>query len=237
MDQQELQAKLLPRLQVSHLTDQQVAEFCGVATITAHDWRRGKTPPNGERQIKLWYLLELDGANSPEVKTIPPLQAYVRQLFALGIMDMPTVMEAFRLSKSQSVYYALRGGKLMSPSVSLDDLKEMYESTLQTTKLRFVRLRGEDGAAPDVSERPVVTAKPNRVTVTSPQISLESDPVLMLASLLGAALPMIRHLNSDGATPEARSRLRRLMGDGGVFELSNHFNALCSERARNQGRS
>jgi hypothetical protein len=55
---------------------------------------------------------------------------------------------------------------------------------------------------------------------------------MQLAMLLSAAMPMVRVLNSDACSPEDRSYLREIMGEDGIFELSNILNALCSERAR-----
>jgi hypothetical protein len=73
--------------------------------------------------------------------------------------------------------------------------------------------------------------------VTGSSLSeLSGDHTLLAAVLLGAASPLVRYLDSDDCTPQERSRLRELMGQDGMFDLSTHFNRLCSERARNQGR-
>ena len=64
-----------------------------------------------------------------------------------------------------------------------------------------------------------------------------SDSLLVTATLLGAVLPLVRHFNSDACNPQQRSSLRKLVGSDEMFDLSNIVNNLCSERARDHGRS
>jgi hypothetical protein len=50
-------------------------------------------------------------------------------------------------------------------------------------------------------------------------------------ALLSAAQTLADRLIQEG-TPEERTRLRMLMGESGISELSNTLNLLCSEPAR-----
>lgn len=207
-----------------------VAKMTSSTEATVSGWLIGNEP-NGERLIRLWHLLAARGIKSPELDELPKLNHYCGELLTFGVITLDEVRQIFGHRDPQRTLAALRGTPPMHPHFTYDQLKEMYDDQLQESKRQLPPLK-QSVATPRRSAASQRSTVPEVVS----EATRSGDPPLLLASLLGAALPIVRHLNSEDASPEDRSRLRTLMGETGMFELSNHFEALCSERARNQGR-
>lgn len=228
MEMTNLWEKVLPRLQERHqagLSVDLIAGFCGVVPPTVHTWLSDQRPSNGERLIKLWHLLRAAGSDSPEFVQVPPYNLLVSELFAYDVIDMATAKVILGVVADQTVLKVLRGQPPMHPTSSLEELQVEYGAALARAKQV---LTAQLGTISRMSHRRDQLVQP---PTTDRQFTGLTDPGLALASLIGAALPFARQLNSDESSAAARSRLRELSGDT-VFELSNELHSLCSERAR-----
>lgn len=223
---------VLPRLR-SYQESQQwdiglVTQVTGSTPKTVTGWLNGQTP-NGERLIKLWHLLAAVGLESPELATLPGFNRYCGELLTFGVITMKELQEICHVVKLQSVLRMLRGMPSMRPQYSQEELQELYEATLQSRQAEIVPMNqpetGPERTAPP-DESPVSTVSPK-----------DDKLIVYAASMLKGVLPLVRQLDSEHSTPADRSRLRELVGNDDMFDLSNILNHLCSERARNHGRT
>lgn len=221
-----------------------LCEFIGVVPSTVHAWAKGKHPAQGVNLIRLWHFLAAAGYDSPEMEKLHPYTKYAGELLAYSIVTIGEVGQIFGVKKVQSTHQHLRGmHQTAHPAFELDELKALYDEQLQKEKKKLrEQLAGAEGSQePETMARgPAHSTEP-----TTTAVSMGSVPptdmlfarnkeagIMTLATLLSSALPLARNINSDSCSPADRSRLRDLLGEGGVFELSNILNALCSERAR-----
>ena len=203
-----------------------VAETTGSTVPTVTGWLADQVPP-GERLIKLWHLLAASGIASPELDGLPAFNAYCGKLLMLGVVDVKELQSICHLANPQGVLSALRGTPPMHPQFTVDELQEMYGDEVQIRLRTIIRYDNVESPAP---------AKP-AVSEVAEQRTVGAAMVTLTAAHLGAVLPLVRVLNSDESSAKDRSRLRSLVGNDEMFELSNILNNLCSERARNHGRS
>lgn len=238
---QNLFERVQPRLVEYHRNTNDlefISEFVGAVPTSIMDWINNKQPCKGARLIRLWHFLDAAGFESPELEKIPPFNCYLGQLFAFGVITMDEVLQYAGVRNEQTGFQMMRGQPPMHPAMSLEDVQELHDEQLEQVLTAFGRrLRKFDepstvrqAATPEAPEVPAVQVPTGPMDATS-------GTVYTLATLFGAALPLARHLNSDRCKPQDRALLRELMGEDGIFELSNILNALCGERARSQSRS
>ena len=135
------------------------------------------------------------------------------------------------LVNPQGVLMMLRGTPPMRPQFTVEELRRVNDEVLQSMR---AEIKPIDIAVPVASAPRKYVDSGELVRKTS----ANGDRILVFtASHLLAALPLVRYLDSEECTAEDRSTLRRLVGNEEMFDLSNHLNNLCSERAREQGRS
>lgn len=249
MDQKTLFGYVQPRLR-DFVTKHDVAALCdfiGVVPGTIQTWAKGTHPAQGVNLIRLWHFMAAAEYDSPEMDTLHPYTRYVGELLAHSIITIDDAGELFGVKTIQSTHQHLRGmHQTAQPAFQVDELKGLYDEQLQKEKQKLRdQLLGITGSeetetmvrgpsAPAVMPEPLAIA--SEVAPVPPndlQFARNKEAGIMtLATLLSSALPLARNINSDNCTPADRSRLRDLLGEGGVFELSNILNALCSERAR-----
>lgn len=213
----------------------EVAAFCEVNLDTVQRWLRG-TPANGERLIRLWHLLALLGSDSPELRKLPAFNRYLAELLAFGVVSLDEACQIAGIKNTQSLFKITRGQPPMHPSFNLGELKQLYAPRLQYAK---DQVQG-GGAVSQPAEPPETVApsgSPAMPSVPDLRQIVQHDNKLVLATLLGAALPLARYLDSPASSAQERSAFRDLVGQENLFDLSNLLNNLCSERARDIGRS
>ncbi len=206
-----------------------VAQVTGSTVQTVAGWLAGQAPP-AERLIKLWHVLAILGYESLELEELPAFNRYCGELLTFGGVGNEELQHIWGLHHSQGVLAALRGTPPMHPQYTLEELRVMYDVTLQDAKSSF--LQGRESPA---SQQGDLTAR-SSVDTSVITVLQGMDDVLFTATLLGALLPLLRHLNSDECTPQERSLLRTLVGNDEMFDISNLTSDLCSERARQHGR-
>lgn len=202
-----------------------VTNTTGTTTSTVTGWLADQVPPSGERLIKLWHLLEALGLESPELAELPGFNRYCGELLTFGVITMKELQEICELANSQSALLMLRGKPPMRPQLTVEELYELHDETLQVRRADLF-----DSSGPDSGQETSDDTSAMSVSIQG------GDVVVFTASMLGTVLPLVRHLDSDQATPADRSRLRALVGNDDMFDLSNILNHLCSERARDHGR-
>jgi hypothetical protein len=215
------------RMYIGHTWDLElVAKTTGSTVPTVTGWLADQVPP-GERLIKLWHLLAASGIDSPELDGLPAFNAYCGKLLMLGVVDIKELMTVCHLANPQGVLSVLRGTPPMHPQFTAHELQELYGDEVQTRLHEITRVDTKKTSAPPQAP----SRAPSALHAVSPAT------VTVLAAHLEAVLPLVRLLNSDACSAEDRSRLRSLIGNDEMFELSNVLNNLCSERARNHGRT
>lgn len=212
---------------------QLVCEFVGAAPKTVRRWVANANPAKGENEIRLWHLLLAAGYEFPELE-IPEFNFYLAQLHAYSIITFDEVAQLCGVKNEQTALQIMRGQPPMHPAVLLEDLKELYDEPLQAARANLQQTLS--AADPLPVETMILPQLPTIPMKAVNEVLTFEMLVQVLGDLLSAALPLAE-LALDSWTPEQRARLRELVGDEAMFELSNNMNALCSERARaNQGR-
>jgi len=239
---QNLFERVQPRLVEYHRTTNDlefISEFVGAVPTSILDWINNKQPCKGARLIRLWHFLDAAGFETPELEKIPPFNCYLGQLFAFGVITMDEVLQYAGVRNEQTGFQIMRGQPPMHPAMSYEDIQELHDEQLEQVLTAFgqrLRKSDEPSAVRQVAEAASQEPEVSAVHESTVPIAPTSGTVYTLATLLGAALPLARHLNSDRCKSSDRALLRELMGEDGVFELSNILSALCSERARSQTR-
>ncbi|MFZ1300996.1 MAG: hypothetical protein WAQ27_00215 [Candidatus Microsaccharimonas sp.] len=248
--------RLRTQVQEGLVSPERIAEFCKAAPGTVRSWIKGEHPAKGEKLIRLWHLLAI-GGSAPELQRLPEFNRLVSELFAFDVINITEAQLLCGLNSDHvsNAYATLRGQDVMRPYLDVHDIRREYDERLRAAKQSFgasvapepvepIREKTYE-APPDptpvVSEEPPPAATPAVVAPAPAPVSVspslfQTDPKLILASLLGAAAPIAKQLNSDAITAEERSQFRELIGAEVLFELSTTLNALCSERSRGLAR-
>lgn len=208
---------------------QLVCEFTGSNDRTVHGWVTGKSPANGEREIRLWHFLLAAGYDVPG-SDIDAFNFYLAELFAYSIITKEEAGEFAGVKKYQTAFRIMRGQPPAHPEMSLQEMQEMCGEQLQLAKATLQqRLR--------VRSAPALPPLPEASAEEMAEAPAFDVLVPVLSSMVQGLLPLAR-LAVESWTPEQRSRLRTLVGDD-MFELANKMheltqimNALNSERAR-----
>ena len=195
----------------------------GVTPETIGGWLVNSQPPNGYRLIMLWHLLHALGIESEELNELPPYNRFLGELLTFGALreGLEQIADIVGVKNTQTLFQILRGTKPMHPRYTLDELRQKYGERIkreldgQVHDYRFnADLSDTGGAVQEVNYNPGFNA------------------LVQLASLLSAALPLMRYANSDNITPSERSKFRELLGQDSLFSLMIELQTLQSERAR-----
>jgi hypothetical protein len=181
--------------------------------------------------IRLWHLMKLVGHPSPELDELKPYQQLVSELVGLDVIGPLRACEIFNTTpdKPSHVYHILRGAEVLKPRYTYVEVETMYGEELQQMR-QIIRENLEFEA--------VELPQPEQVEHVQQEVSLpvtvplNDNPKFMLASLIGAMLPLARALQSDRFTPADRSEFRELVSNETLFEVTNLLVSLSSERAR-----
>ena len=239
MDYQDLWPMLqrgLARQLSNGLSHASVAEVCQADVVTVMRWGNKGMKARGQYFNALWHVLDMldEQVKQETIKIVPPYQWVVGDLYAFGIIDLQTACELFGVKNPQAAFRCLRGQEPMHPAFTIEELLEAYG---EQRNARREEIRSELKPQSPVPEVPVTKDVPAAKSTSEPtRATIALSPPQTLASLLGAALPLARYLESDECTPEVRSKFRSLLGAENLFDLSNLLNALCSERSRKEGR-
>lgn len=248
IEPEEIWTEVLPRLREFIAQTGNVKLVCELTDATpgtVGEWLTEVRPPTGVRLLTVWHLLNVYGPLLPSMDGLEPLNRYLGQLLAFQVMTMEEVCEVLNVKNAQTVFRILRGQKPMQAHYTLSQLRELYDDQLRRELADLPRRKRPAKVVAAASEPapPAVEKQiPDAPASTSPPASLTldlsgigSDPPLMLAMLLGAALPLARHLNQP-EDPGERNRYRKLVGLDGLEEQLNELIALKSERARKNRR-
>lgn len=195
----------------------------GVTPDTIGGWLVNSRPPNGYRLIMLWHLLHALGIESEELNELPPYNRFLGELLTFGALrnNLEVISDIVGVKNSQTVFQILRGQKPSNPRYTLDELREKYGERIQ---------RELDGQIH--SYRFNADLADTAVTTQEVGYNPGFDALVQLASLLSAAIPLMRYANSGHISPEQRSAFRELLGQENLFACLIEFQALQSERAR-----
>ncbi len=240
---------VLPRLRASidsGLTIERIAEFCNASDSTVVGWAKHEHPAKGERLLRLWHLLAFVGNDSPELEAMKPLQRFISELFAFGVIDAAQACEILNLTpeKPSYMYHILRGSEVLKPKHTYEELVALFGEELNVHKQVF----REDGLEELVGAMVHTDAEPAQPSSTeldptqsgvvhstaSADVTFGGDPKILLASLVSAIRPVAKALLSNQFTPEDRSDFRDMVTPDVLFEVQNTLEALSSERIRNK---
>lgn len=216
-----------------------LTRFVGATPGTVQGWVKG-TPCKGERLLRLWHFLSVAGFDSPEMQAIPKYNLYLSELFAFSVITMDEVLNIAGVRNEQTGLQILRGQPPMAPTLSFEELYEMYDEQLQSAKSALAQQLGRTSSSTPVSSSTTPSPAPAPAppvvpaVVQSPPTSVGVPTVVVAATTLLNALAFANYMNSPEVTPAERQKLRELMGETAMFELSNVTSALCGERARSQ---
>lgn len=239
----------LPRLRASieaGLPIERIAEFCKASEATVIGWAKNEHPAKGERLLRLWHLLSFVGNDSPELKAMKPLQGFVSELFAFGVIDAVRACEIFNLTpeKPSYMYHILRGSEVLKPRYTYEELVTMFGEELSVHKQVF-REDGLDERSTTLVNADVEPQQPPSTELEAVQsgvihsdapnaVVFGGDPKILLASLVSAIRPVANALLSDQFSAEDRSDFRDMVTPEVLFEVQNTLEALSSERIRNK---
>jgi hypothetical protein len=224
-------------------TSQTLAMFCKVR------WKVS-IMPKGATRVRLAQFLTHQGLLKPS-DTLHATLGYLAELVGFGVLeadDAGTLAGIGGVRPSSQLFVALREecnppADVLNETASKIELEETYGDQLRACKL-LVRVIAQDSPSPTQTTTATPTSIEHLDTPKNTK-AIEAEPergavdtsidVVAIASMLGALAPYLRLLVSE-ATPEQRSRFRKLMGDVAVFDISNLLESLCSERARRKNK-
>jgi hypothetical protein len=226
-----------------------IADFCDVKRPTVAGWFAGAKPLGGLYTIKLWHLLAVTGIPSPELEVARskyPLGEYIGRLLAFDVITMERALKICKVKENAIFLAARTEGTLSRCTKTFQQLVDEYDETL---KMFEEDLRSKIGSPSTASQVARVEESLRGDSVVSERGDLVSrveallgahgahsrqELVFQVAKELLAALVAANMAVTD-FTPEERTKLRSLMGQQGMFELSNTIERLCGERAFNRG--
>lgn len=238
-----------------------LADFCHVTATTAAGWMGSSKPLGGLPTLHLWHFLDALKIDQPELRKLRrdyPFGAYVGELLAYGVVSMEEA-RGFGISTRKegddallgegAIFRAARGeGRISKERFTYDELIANYGDELQEAKKRLQeKVAGWNELLAPSS--PSVTSSTPEETPTSTRIEAlfeeligritasEKPRIVEIAEMAEVLLNALGVANRAlyGLTPAERSKLREMMGEGGMFALSNAVAMLCSERARGKG--
>jgi hypothetical protein len=113
-----------------------IAQFCGIRLEPIGTWFVDPTakPLGGIMTLKLWYFQQQTGLACPEIDgamAASPYGAAVGKLLAYGVINIAEARTLCGGVKDGAVLRAARGGRVMSPKLTLAKLQKQYNADLQ----------------------------------------------------------------------------------------------------------
>lgn len=238
--------RVVGRLRGAKLDQYLVAAFTGGKPSTVHGWLHKDSPPRGEMLNRLQVLLYTLGVPSPELDRVTPYGLYLARLMAFNLVTIDEAQLLVGAGYKQAVFETIRGERdpydeavVTRPTESLQILKERFDVPLAEAEEKLRKRFADPETSPGDITRDVggITPQPQQNNGPTVTPAGHDQFLAQVASKFAALIPLARHLLEHGSA-EDRQRVRQLMGDGAMFDLSNLTIELCSERARieNQGR-
>jgi hypothetical protein len=230
MDSKKLGLLVIDRLRAAQLDTDLVASFTSAAPSTVGSWLAKGIPPKGEKLNALWHLLRHAGQPSPEFDEVPPFGKYLGELLAFGVISLEDAQVACGVAKPQAVLNVIRGDQRPLHPMDISELKREYGDRLHTATLKlYASLNSAQGdPTPAIQARAPVPDVPPAQPLSG---AGELGRLVQIGAHFGEALAYMRYLVSDECTAEDRAFVRQLLGEHGMFELSQLANRLCGERA------
>lgn len=247
-DPDTLAALLLTKWQRHHedIPRSVVVYFCQTDQYRVGEWLDGTRKPEGIKTVKLWHLLEVATGYSQELSAVRasyPLGEYIGRLLAYNVVTSHEAREICGGVKSEAVIRAIRGqGTLLRPTKDIEELQKEYGDTIEERTSALRRwLRGE--SLPKEPLRPVSESNGSREMLQSVSINSEADEAQAPTAPAGSGdrMALINQLArqiSDGGiaarialeelAPDERRSLHKLLGDRGLFSISNAMNNLAA---------
>jgi len=200
-----------------------IKQYTDCESATIGGWL-AETMPLADKLIRVWHLLDALGYESPEMGALDALQRYLGRIYTFGVIDMERLRELLIVANQQDAIFFLRGRPSLRLGLKdLPELKQKHDARLNEIIAGLPKIAEGQPDSQPAAEHAVVVHE-------------GMDKVLLLATLIGAALPLARDLVESG-TPAQRSALRKVTGSPTlptIFALSNYMGALCGESARDQ---
>lgn len=247
-DPDTLAALLLTRWQnhYEEIPHSVVVYFCQTDQRHVGEWLDGARKIEGIKAVKLWHLLEVATGYSQELSAIRasyPLGEYIGRLLAYNVITSDEAREVCGGVKNEAVIRAIRGqGTLLRPAKGIEDLQKEYGDIIEERTSALRRwLRGE--SLPKEPLRPVSDTNGSHEMLQSVSTNSEADEAQAPTAPAGSGdrMALINQLArqiSDGGiaarialeelTPDERTSLRKLLGDRGLFSISNALNNLAA---------
>jgi len=233
----DLARTLVGRLRDARLDTYLVAAFTGGKPTTVTGWVNKNNPPRGLMLNGLQVLLYVLGVESPEFLRVTQYGQYLARLMAFQLVSLEKAQEFIGAGYPQAVFETIRGERdpydedvAIRPTISLEELQQRFDGSLTAAEEKL-RKRFEN---PETTPGDIVRdagGVQQGTPAAMPTMLDHGGLVALIASRIGEVRPLAQYL-LDECSPEDRARVRELLGEEGVFDLSNLFNALCSERAR-----
>jgi len=204
-----------------------MARFVGVIPETIVSWISDRNKPLGGPLLKLRFFLEAVGYDVIELRNLRGQVNYLlAEMLAYGNLTIQEAQEQLGLGKPDSVFRIAHGNSNTS-SERAAKIRKMHgdrEAVMQAAKSQLLKGLGVPGEEQTVSS---TTTKVERER----EEEVDDESMAILAHIVLAITPLLEKAVTN-TTKEQRNKLRKLIGDSGMFRLSKASSRLCSEKAR-----
>lgn len=203
-----------------------IADLLGIFHSTGRKWFTNFVLPKGTNLIRLQIFLELCGYVPSERFVLQPFMRKLSDALGLSRMPLQQISELADADPTSMMRWALgevRPNKTFEKNLPV--LLEMLEKSVESVRQEWIE---------KIKSLNLETVKVRGAPYNN-GVAKESV-VSTLADLICHAEPLARRLVSDEFNSEDRRRLREITSTDDrshlVFQLSNHLNRLCGEKAR-----
>ena len=194
---------------------------------TVRRWVVGTNKPIGNIFLKLIHLLAAIGYEVEELQKLPQPLYDVGLAVVLEVISLDDLVAQSKLTR-YSVLLGLQGKRAFSERI-LAVFERMNQSVVArvSDRLKAYCVRA--------TEKGQVALEPS----TFQNGKTDDAKVILerLAAMITAMRPYAELVASERFSPEDRRRLRDIVGEGAIFNLSTALNCLCGETARSLSRS
>lgn len=221
--------------------------------ITAHTfyrWTAEKSEPLSEELLTMIFALESIGYEITDRGLKAPYRHKLLGAIALKFTSTQSLSDQLGFGNVQSMASFLTGSANISGEkekkllVLLESFDPELGQKMEEFKKRFLEASGlsDEPVETEENEEPAAKPVPPAKNGNAPSAAPANvgDAVGMLAYHIMAALPLAKQLleqqGAGGVENREKLRLRTRIGTShGVFDLSNHLNRLCGEKANTKG--
>lgn len=210
-----------------------IANFIGVGEQTINRWMTDRNKPLGESLTRLRFYLEAHGYYVSEISSLEKgsINYMLAEMLGYGVLTCKQAINYLDFKEEKSIYRIANGGAGTNPerAEKIREMHEIYDKELRAAK---EKLRSEIDNEKVVKKTiPEVISFPEPKPQVTKEDTIDDESMEILAHLILAITPLLKKAVT-GTTKEQRNKLRKLTGDGGMFELSKASSRLCSEKAR-----